>query len=45
MAQPGAGRGERFVANVLWGSLAVGVNLIIGLALSRYIVRKLGMIR
>src|SRR5437879_4821627 len=36
------GRGERFVTNVLWGWLAVGVNLIVGLVLSRYIVRKLG---
>jgi O-antigen/teichoic acid export membrane protein len=45
MAQPGAGRGERFVTNVLWGWLAVGVNLIVGIVLSRYIVRKLGVER
>jgi len=24
------GRGERFVTNVLWGWLAVGVNIIVG---------------
>src|SRR5207248_5406429 len=39
---PPASRGERFVNNVLWGWLTVGVNLIVGLVLSRYIVRKLG---
>src|SRR5437867_1828275 len=39
---PPAGRGERFVNNVLWGWLTVGVNLIVGLVLSRYIVRRLG---
>src|SRR5437764_490848 len=39
---PPAGRGERFVNNVLWGWLTVGVNLIVGLVLSRYIVRRFG---
>src|SRR5690348_921176 len=49
MAQPTAeertaprGRSERFVTNVLWGWLAVAVNLIIGVVISRYVVRKLG---
>ena len=37
-----SGRGERFVTNVLWGWLAVGVNLLIGIVFSRYIVSKLG---
>src|SRR5260370_8028574 len=39
---PPSGRGDRFVTNVLWGWLGVGVNIFIGLVIQRYIVRKLG---
>ncbi len=39
---PPSGRGDRFVTNVLWGWLGVGVNIFIGLFIQRYIVRKLG---
>src|SRR5439155_16092384 len=39
---PGSGRGGRFVDNVLWGWLGVGVNIFIGLVIQRYIVRTLG---
>src|SRR5258705_12511005 len=35
-------RGGRFFLNVLWGWLGVGVNLLVGVVLSRYMVRKLG---
>src|SRR5438046_9889656 len=37
-----SGQRERFFSNVLWGWLGVGVNLLVGVVLSRYIVRKLG---
>src|SRR5207248_9607177 len=36
------GSGKRFVINVVLGWLTVGVNVIGGLVLSRYIVRRLG---
>src|SRR6266571_1571423 len=39
---PPSERSDRFVTNVLWGWLGVGVNIFVGLVLSRYIVRKLG---
>jgi O-antigen/teichoic acid export membrane protein len=39
---PSTGRGSRFVNNVLWGWLGVGVNIFIGLVIQRYIVRTLG---
>jgi len=35
--------GSRFVSNVLWGFLGVGVNIVIGLLLSPMIVRQLGV--
>ena len=35
-------RGERFFGNVLWGWLVVAVNIFITIAISPYIVRKLG---
>ena len=36
-------RTSRFVSNVMWGLLGVGVNLFIGLFLSPLIVRGLGI--
>jgi O-antigen/teichoic acid export membrane protein len=36
------GRGRRFVRNVLWNWIGTGVSLFIGLALSPYLIRKLG---
>jgi O-antigen/teichoic acid export membrane protein len=36
-------RTSRFVSNVMWGLLGVGVNLAIGLCLSPLIVRRLGI--
>ncbi len=38
----GEGRGRRFVRNVLWNWMGAGVSLFIGLALSPYLIRKLG---
>jgi len=38
----GKERGQRFVANVLWNWLGTGVSLFIGLALSPYLILKLG---
>lgn len=35
-------RSQRFYSNVLWGWLGVAVNLLVGIVLSRYIVRQLG---
>ena len=35
-------RSERFLVNALWSWLGVGVNILIGVAVSPYIIRKLG---
>ena len=37
-----AGRGARFLANVMWNWLGVATNLAVGLLLSPYIIHKLG---
>ena len=37
-----AGRGRRFIVNVLWSWASVGVNIVVAALLSPYIIRQLG---
>ena len=44
-ATPTRSRKTRFVHNVIWGWLGVGVNIVIGVVLSPIIIRRLGVER